>query len=103
MVSPPSNPELRRALERFVSSGSVTGEVREEAAAAWARAVSFGLRPGRLDSPWDPDLDSGGRPAKAAWPVLDKIGAEQLRKSSASPHRSTAPALCLTGRALLGT
>ena len=76
MVSPPSNPELCRALERFVSSGSVTSEVREEVAASWARAVSFGLRPDRLDSPWDPDLDSGGRPAKAARPVLDKIGGD---------------------------
>ncbi len=56
--------------------GSVTSEVREEVAASWARAVPFGLRLDRLDSPWDPDLDSGGRPAKAARPVLDKIGGD---------------------------
>src|SRR5260370_33234517 len=85
MVRAPATPELRRALERCGSSGSVTSEVREEVAASWARAVSFGLRPDRLDSPWDPDLDSGGRPAKAARPVLDKIGGDLVRARVSAP------------------
>jgi DNA-binding CsgD family transcriptional regulator len=51
----------------------MTDSVRSEIAVSWDRSVSRGLKPDHVEAPYDVDIDSGGRFARAAAPVADQL------------------------------
>jgi DNA-binding CsgD family transcriptional regulator len=51
----------------------MSDDVRTEIAVSWDRSVSRGLRPDHVEAPYDIDIDSGGRFARAAAPVADQL------------------------------
>ena len=51
----------------------MTDGVRSEIAVSWDRSVSRGLKPDHVEAPYDVDIDSGGRFARAAAPVADQL------------------------------
>jgi len=61
------------ASREFRPGSDTAPAVREEIAASWQRSVLHGLRPDRIEASYDPDLDLGGRFARAAGPVADQL------------------------------
>ncbi len=68
--------ELRGALATLVDGHEDTVPVREEIGASWQRSAATGLRPDRLDVPFDPEFEGDGLLARSGRPVLDQLAAE---------------------------
>ena len=66
--------ELREALGEFLSGPRRAPSVRAEILGSWRRVASEGLKPGRFDPTYDPDLEQGSRLELAAMPVLNQLG-----------------------------
>src|SRR4051794_33505450 len=64
---------LRDALSELVDDGQVPASVRTEISDSWRRSVQAGLRPERLDVPFDPTVDSDALLVRAAAPVLEDL------------------------------
>jgi sigma-54 dependent transcriptional regulator, acetoin dehydrogenase operon transcriptional activator AcoR len=64
---------LRDALSELVDDGQVPASVRPEISDSWRRSVQAGLRPERLDVPFDPTVDSDVLLVRAAVPVLEGL------------------------------
>ena len=75
-----SRGDLREELDRFLRSEGEPGAVRREIVSSWQRCITAGLHPDRLEVPYQPDVDDGGRLSWAAGPVIDRM-AEDLRGS----------------------
>jgi DNA-binding CsgD family transcriptional regulator len=69
--------DLRGSLARLVDEGArVPPAVRAPIGASWERSVAAGLRPDRLEVPFDPDIDSEGLLVRVARPVLDQLAGD---------------------------
>jgi signal transduction histidine kinase len=75
-----SQGDLREELDRFLRSEGESGAVRREIVSSWQRCITAGLHPDRLEVPYQPDVDDGGRLSWAAGPVIDRM-AEDLNGS----------------------
>lgn len=75
-----SQRDLREELDRFVRSEGEPGAVRREIVSSWQRCITAGLHPDRLEVPYQPDVDDGGRLSWAARTVIDRM-AEDLEGS----------------------
>src|SRR4051794_25136462 len=64
---------LRDALSELVDDGQVPASVRTEISDSWRRSVQAGLRPERLDVPFDPTVNSDVLLVRAAAPVLEDL------------------------------
>jgi transcriptional regulator of acetoin/glycerol metabolism/DNA-binding CsgD family transcriptional regulator len=72
----PQSLDLRGALATLIDGHEDAVPVREEIGASWQRSAATGLRPDRLDVPFDPEVDGDGLLARAGRPVLDQLAAE---------------------------
>jgi len=68
-----SQGDLREELDRFLRSEGESGAVRREIVSSWQRCITAGLHPDRLEVPYQPDVDDGGRLSWAAGPVIDRM------------------------------
>jgi DNA-binding CsgD family transcriptional regulator len=59
--------------DQLAPGREMAGNIRDEIAVSWRRSVLHGLRPDHIEAPYDPDLDVGGRFARAAGPVVDQL------------------------------
>jgi transcriptional regulator of acetoin/glycerol metabolism len=64
---------LRDALSELVDDGQLPPSVRTEISDSWRRSVQAGLRPERLDVPFDPTVNSDVPLVRAAVPVLEGL------------------------------
>lgn len=64
---------LRDALSEFVDAGQAPTSVRPEISDSWRRSVQAGLRPDRLDIPFDSTVHSDVLLARLAAAVLDEL------------------------------
>ncbi|MGW7255125.1 SpoIIE family protein phosphatase [Streptomyces sp. NPDC054834] len=78
-----------RFRERFLQGEPVGTGVRTSILNSWQRCRSLGLSPDQRDLPFREDFDPGGRVARAAVPVLDRL---QARFSGSEMNISVADA-----------
>lgn len=67
------DPVLRRIVERFEESTGPVSALRDEIVGSWRRSMAAGLRPERLDVPFDTAHDRRGALHWAAKPILDRV------------------------------
>jgi DNA-binding CsgD family transcriptional regulator len=65
--------DLRGGLARLVAGGEPPEGVRAPIRASWRRSLSSGLRPDRLEVPFDAGIESDGLLVRAGRPVLDQL------------------------------
>lgn len=75
--------QVRDALESLVGGGAVDDTVRPEIGSSWQRSIESGLKPERLDVPFEADVDTDNLLVRAARPVLEQL-AEDLADTSAA-------------------
>jgi DNA-binding CsgD family transcriptional regulator len=71
-----SAPALQDLVDRFDEAVGEVEPLRDVISASWERCVQLGLRPERFVVPYDTDIDTAGRFAWAAGPVIDRVGAD---------------------------
>ena len=65
--------DLRGGLARLLAGGEPPDGVRAPISASWRRSLSSGLRPDRLEVPFDAGIDSDGPLVRAGRPVLGQL------------------------------
>ena len=69
-----ASPALGAVLDRSEGAGGRPSPLRDEIVRSWERCARAGLRPDRLEVPYDADVNDRGRLCWAAGPVLDRVG-----------------------------
>jgi DNA-binding CsgD family transcriptional regulator len=60
-------------LAELLAGCDVSRYVRDEVGASWQRSAAAGLKPDRVEVPFDPAVDNGGPLVRAAGPALDQL------------------------------
>jgi transcriptional regulator of acetoin/glycerol metabolism/DNA-binding CsgD family transcriptional regulator len=68
------SPTLRSILERVEEAGPASVPLRDDIVASWERSALAGLTPDRFDVPYEADIDARNRFARAARPVIARVG-----------------------------
>jgi transcriptional regulator of acetoin/glycerol metabolism len=72
-TKPAAPGRLRAELERVRAGGSPLGFVRDDVLASWRESATLGVRPDRLDLPYDPDAETETALLRAGRPALDRL------------------------------